>query len=90
LSPIPNPSSCPRSPDAREPVSVVILLKSGGGKKRNDKVSNGKTTTHKMMGRVELPCVQGLFIKVKGETMPYQMSMGVSDREAKKKRRKEN
>jgi hypothetical protein len=45
LSPIPIPSPCPSITDARESISVVILLnlvRKRRGKRKNGKISNGR------------------------------------------------
>jgi hypothetical protein len=61
LSPIPNLSTCPFSPGAREPISVAILLnlfRKKGAMMQKVNVSDGKTELDKMVRRGELSSVQ--------------------------------
>jgi hypothetical protein len=93
MSPIPNPSPCPSSPGAREPISVVIpfdLLRKNRALMQNANVNHGKANMDKVRRR-RLPCVRQLGEPYKGWIVhgAVILSMeGKSDGEAKKKRRK--
>jgi hypothetical protein len=68
LRPIPNLTTCPSSPDVREPISVVIPLdhlRKKGAMMQKANISHGKTKIDKMEGRRELPCVRRLWVFVR-------------------------
>jgi hypothetical protein len=63
LHPIPNITTCPSSPGAREPISVVIrfdCLRKKEAMMQKANVSHGQTKVEKMVRRRELPSIRRL------------------------------
>jgi hypothetical protein len=90
LRPIPDLTTCPSSPAAREPISVAILfnpLRKTWAKMQNANVSHGKAKMDKMGRRSGLPCVRHSRCCIKSEPFEVRRQCRLKKKVMEKQRR---